>query len=160
MALRRLRRGSPGRPQVRLPIKAACSVALRQLCFGLRVMNTCPPDWDSCDRAELLSDFEGERQMVKTRRTARRAASRRGGGRTKVRVQRGRVGLKVAGFPKLQYVSASDLVRHIPKTRLQKAAKKVLGKPPRRARKGRKGRKGAGRRKKRTKRLRRRRARR
>jgi hypothetical protein len=97
--------------------------------------------------------------MVKTRRTARRAANRRAGGRTKVRVQRGRVGLKVAGFPKLQYVSASDLVRHIPKTRLQKAAKKVLGKPPRRARKGRKGAK-RGRRKKRTKRLRRRRARR
>jgi len=119
-------------------------------------MNTCPPEWDEdCNRAKLLDDFEGERQMVKRKRaSARRGGRPRKAGRSKLRVQRGRVGLRIPGFPKLQYIHAAALVRHIPKTKLQKAGKKILGRPPPKIRK-RKSQKG----RKRVKRASRRRAR-
>lgn len=124
---------------MRLPIKESFFHQFCQSFRGSRAMNTCFSEWDEdCNRAKLLDDFEEERQMVKTRRApARRGGKPKKGSRSKlrVRVQRGRVGLKIPGFQKIQYIHAAALVRHIPKTRLQKAGKKVLGRPPPRIRK-------------------------
>ena len=61
---------------------------------------------------------------------------------TKVRVVNGRVALRVGGFPGVQRVGASQLVRFVPLNKLKAAAKRVLGQSSfRRRTKGRRGRK-------------------
>ena len=62
-----------------------------------------------------------------TRRRKKAAARGRRRGSSKVRIIGGRVRLRVAGFPGVQALSPSHLVRHIAATKLRLAAKKVLG---------------------------------
>lgn len=73
------------------------------------------------------------RSRVAKRRYKRRSGGiggrRRGGKRVKtngIRVVAGRVSLRLAGYPSSQNLPASQLVRHIPITRLRLAARKVL----------------------------------
>jgi hypothetical protein len=61
------------------------------------------------------------------RRRVGRARARASGGGSKVRVVKGRVSLKVAGFPGYQRLAPGQLVRHVPITKLRAAAKKILG---------------------------------
>jgi hypothetical protein len=44
------------------------------------------------------------------------------------------VSLRVSGFPQVQHVGASQLVRFVPLNKLKAAAKKVLGRGPHRRR--------------------------
>ena len=72
---------------------------------------------------------------------------------SKVRVVKGRVQLRVAGYNGVQSLASSHLVRHIPSSKLRLAAKKLLRKEKknpggRRSKKGRKGRKGKGKKRK------------
>ena len=62
-----------------------------------------------------------------TRRRKKAAARGRRRGSSKVRIIGGRVRLRVAGFPGVQALSPSHLVRHIAAAKLRLAAKKVLG---------------------------------
>jgi hypothetical protein len=77
------------------------------------------------------------------RRATRGAATRRRIGRTgrrsKVRIVKGKIALRVAGFPGFQRIGASQLVRFVPLAKLRVAAKRVLGglkRKPRRSVKG------------------------
>jgi hypothetical protein len=87
----------------------------------------------------------------------RKRPSKKRGGSTKVRVVKGRVQLRVAGYKGVQSLAPSHLVRHIPSSKLRIAAKKFLGKSRKnpggkRSKKRRKGKKGKkGRKKKRRK---------
>jgi len=113
-------------------------------------MTRCLVDFENSEKCEILnSPSEELDQMPKRRRAPTRKGkkrSRRVGAtrRSKVRIVNGRVGLKVAGFKGLNYIPASQLVRLMPVSKLRLAAKKILGKPPkrqkykRRARKARK----------------------
>jgi hypothetical protein len=72
---------------------------------------------------------------------------------SKVRVVKGRVQLRVAGYNGVQSLASSHLVRHIPSSKLRLAAKKLLRKEKknpggRRSKKGRKGKKGKGKKRK------------
>ena len=64
----------------------------------------------------------------KSRAPGRRRRTRRTKTRvTKVRVVNGKVSLRVGGFPGVQRVGASQLVRFVPLNKLRTAAKRVLG---------------------------------
>jgi hypothetical protein len=98
---------------------------------------------DKQDRASLVSSKTKRRNMPAKRRRSvgrkRRVKSRgRSTGRrrtrrstkasrTKVRIIKGRVSIRVAGFPGYQRIGASQLVRHVPLSKLRVAAKRVLG---------------------------------
>jgi hypothetical protein len=91
------------------------------------------------DRASLMSaGGPSHRLRKRTRSAGKRKKSRV----TKVRVVKGKVALRVGGFPGVQRVGASQLVRFVPLNKLRAAAKRVLGTPPKRVKRGRKGRKG------------------
>lgn len=87
--------------------------------------------------------------MVAKRRVARRGRAKKTG-HSKLRISRGRIGLRVPGFKNLQYLSAAALLELIPKTKVTKAAKRLLGRPPKAIRKKPAKKKAAGRRKKRS----------
>lgn len=62
----------------------------------------------------------------------KRSSSRRGGRRsktrvTKVRLINGKVVLRIQGYPGVQRVGASQLVRFVPLNKLKTAAKRALG---------------------------------
>jgi hypothetical protein len=94
------------------------------------------------DDEENNDNFESEveeNSMPKKRRSkrltnkkARTGVRRRrtGGGarRTKIRVTKGRVAVRVAGFSGIQHLGASQLITHIPLSKIRAAAKKVLNK--------------------------------
>ena len=86
-----------------------------------------------------------------TRRRKKAAARGRRRGSSKVRIIGGRVRLRVAGFPGVQALSPSHLVRHIAANKLRLAAKKVLGQLRKNTRRKGGKRKGRKRRKKRRK---------
>ena len=83
----------------------------------------------------------GRKRSRSTAKKGRRRKSRV----TKVRVVKGKVALRVGGFPGVQHVGASQLVRFVPLNKLRTAAKRVLGSPPKRGKRGRRGRKRKGR---------------
>jgi hypothetical protein len=95
------------------------------------------------DRASLMSAVK-----THTSRRRSRSTSRRKGRTTKVRVVKGKVSLRIGGFPGVQKLGASQLVRFVPLNKLRSAAKRVLGSPPRRGKK-RTSRKGGKRRRRR-----------
>lgn len=109
------------------------------------------------DRANLMST--GVSEVRRRRRGPRRQRSKseqgrrrqtRGGRRvTKVKIVKGKVSLRVGGFPGVQRVGASQLVQFVPLDKLRAAAKRVLGASKQHRRvKSQTGRKrGAGRRK-------------
>jgi len=93
------------------------------------------------DRASLMSIGSGSNRSRK-RSTIRRKGRRRPGSRkTKIKVVNGKVSLKVGGFPGIQRVVASQLVRFVPLNKLRSAAKQVLGAPPKRGKRVKRGRK-------------------
>lgn len=100
--------------------------------------------FDSSSRAKLsaLEDFDSAPMPAVTRRKSKAAATKRKKGSKKVRIVSGRVKLRVTGYPGVQTLVPSHLVKHIAVTKLRAAAKKVLkdqGKAPSRAGKKRKG---------------------
>jgi hypothetical protein len=99
------------------------------------------------DRASLMSAVSHKRH--KRSRSSRRSTIKKGRRRkgirvSKVRIVRGQVALRIGGFPGVQKVGASQLVRFVPLNKLRSAAKRVLGAPPKK--RGRKSRR-VGRRK-------------
>jgi hypothetical protein len=66
----------------------------------------------------------GRKRATKLGRRRRR---RTAGGRSKVRIVKGRISLRVAGFPGYQKIGASQLVRFVPLAKLRVAAKRALG---------------------------------
>ena len=97
------------------------------------------------DRANLMSSGAPLGGRKRSRSTVKKGRKRRSRV-TKVRVVKGKVALRVGGFPGVQHVGASQLVRFVPLNKLRTAAKRVLGSPPRRGKRGRKGKKRQGRR--------------
>ena len=79
------------------------------------------------DRANLMSAGGSSPRPRKRTRSSGKRKSRV----TKVRVVKGKVALRVGGFPGVQRVGASQLVRFVPLNKLRTAAKRVLGNPPR-----------------------------
>lgn len=85
------------------------------------------------NRANLMSMIGATTLRRKRSRSVgqKRRRTRRVGGRktrvTKVRVINGRVALRIGGFPGVQRVGASQLVRFVPLNKLRLAAKRVLG---------------------------------
>jgi len=85
------------------------------------------------NRAVLLSSANS---MPKIRRSKRAAASRSGRKRSvatskrggnKVRIVKGRVVVKVGGYPGTHRFAAGQLIRFVPLNRIKLAAKRVLG---------------------------------
>lgn len=99
-------------------------------------------EFSTCeDRASLMSlGGLGSASASLTRRRTRRSRGRNPAGSrrrrrtrtTKVRIVKGKVALRVSGFPQVQRLGASQLVRFVPLNKLRAAAKKVLGRGPRR----------------------------
>lgn len=92
------------------------------------------------DRANLMTFGSGgspstSRRRKRSQSTRRRrgpSAVRRRGRRTKTRVTKvrlvnGKVALRIKGFPGVQRVGASQLVRFVPLNKLRLAAKRALG---------------------------------
>ena len=85
------------------------------------------------DRASLMSSLSNLSGTSTPRRRRRRATSASSTGRrrrtrvTRLRVVHGRVALRVGGFPGVQHVGASQLVRFVPLNKLRAAARRVLG---------------------------------
>lgn len=105
------------------------------------------------ERASLIdTDFE-EESMSPRKRTGRKRRGRKSSGkgdkRKGIRLNKGKIRIRLPGYEGLQFVTASELVRHIPLSKLKAAAKKVLRKAGvSKKRKGkRRGRKRVGRRK-------------
>ena len=92
------------------------------------------------DRASLMSAVgTSHRRRSRKRSTIRKGRRRKGNRGSKIRIVKGKVSLKVGGFPGIQRVGASQLVRFVPLSKLRSAAKRVLGSPPKRGRRSRKG---------------------
>ena len=86
-------------------------------------------NFNASHRAQLsiLEEAVSGSMPAVTRRKARATAARKKGS-SKIRFVKGRVKLHVAGFPGIQSLSPTHLVRHIAASKLKVAAKKVLGK--------------------------------
>jgi len=90
------------------------------------------------DRASLMTALSSSSPLSRSstsssggrrrRSRRRRQPSRRRNTRsTRVRVIHGRVALRVGGYPGLQHLGASQLVRFVPLNKLRAAARRVLG---------------------------------
>lgn len=81
------------------------------------------------DRANLVSMTAGlvRRRRAGSRRRPQTRGSRSKARTTRIRVVRGQVALRVGGYPGVQHVGASQLVRFVPLNKLRAAAKKALG---------------------------------
>lgn len=90
------------------------------------------------ERASLMS-VGGRHSQTRSRSTKRKGRRRKSRGVSKIRIVKGKVALRIGGFPGVQRVGASQLVRFVPLNKLRSAAKKVLGAPPKRGKKSRKG---------------------
>jgi hypothetical protein len=83
------------------------------------------------ERATLIdTDFELEESMGSSKKKKsptgsgkKKAAKKKS---TKVKVTKGKIGLRVAGYKGLQKFSASELVKHIPISKLKAAGKTLL----------------------------------
>ena len=95
-------------------------------------------------RASLINTEIEEDSMARKRkgRKARKGKrSLKGIKRKGVRLNKGRIALRVAGYQGLQSLTASELVRFIPLSKLKAAAKKVLKKTGGKKRKAKRGKK-------------------
>jgi len=90
------------------------------------------------ERASLMS-VGGRHSQTRSRSTKRKGRRRKSSRVSKIRIVKGKVALRIGGFPGVQRVGASQLVRFVPLNKLRSAAKKVLGAPPKRGKKSRKG---------------------
>jgi hypothetical protein len=74
------------------------------------------------------TSFRGRNGRRRRRAAAGRHRRRRGGfGASKVRIVKGKISIRVAGFPGFQRIGASQLVRFVPLAKLRVAAKRALG---------------------------------
>ena len=109
-------------------------------------------NYSSNNRAFLFNEEDplSENQISMPSRSRSKPSKKRKGGSSKIRVVKGRVQLRVAGYSGIQSLAPSHLIRHIPSAKLRLAARKLLGKPDKkqgrrsggRKKKGRKTRKG------------------
>jgi hypothetical protein len=84
------------------------------------------------DRALIVSETavsetkgaQATNSMPKRKRTATSRKGKRG--KATVRLVKGRLSIRVAGYPGYQRLAPSQLVRYIPLTKLKQAAKRVL----------------------------------
>lgn len=84
------------------------------------VSESTPPS--SSSLVSLLSS------SMPKRKGGRTASTRKGKrGKATVRLVKGRLAIRVAGFPGFQRLAPSQLVRYIPLGKLKQAAKRVLG---------------------------------
>lgn len=86
---------------------------------------------DTLERATLIdNDYQTESMPAKKGRSNKKSGVRKQNKskKKKVRVNKGRINLKVAGYQGLQSVSASELVHYIALSKLRAAAKKLLKK--------------------------------
>jgi hypothetical protein len=86
------------------------------------------------DRAFIVSESTPPSSLLVSlssmpkRKGGRTASTRKGKrGKTTVRLVKGRLAIRVAGFPGFQRLAPSQLVRYIPLGKLKQAAKRVLG---------------------------------
>lgn len=80
--------------------------------------------YSTTSRAHLLQ--HNPAQQMKGRRKA--SLKKRKAVRNLIRIVKGRVQVRVAGFKGVQTLSASQLIKHIPVTKVRLAAKRVLKK--------------------------------
>lgn len=96
---------------------------------------SCPNHWgeqmsqrkplvrfDTRERAQLTSS-----PMPPKKKRTKKSKKGSSGGSSKPRVIKGRVNIRVAGYPGVQKVAPSQLIPFLPVTKLKAAAKKVLG---------------------------------
>ncbi len=88
---------------------------------------------DREDRADLMT-FGSTSTRRKRSKSTHSSRKRRSGVRrrlktrvSKVRIVNGKVALRIGGFPGVQKVGASQLVRFVPLNKLRSAAKRALG---------------------------------
>jgi hypothetical protein len=105
--------------------------------------------YDTQSRAHLVAEPEATSAETKTSKSMpRRTAKRRTGGKGKLRVVKGKVNVRVAGYLGVQKLAPSKLIPYLPTAKVRQAAKRALvasGNKPRRKRTGRR-RKGGKRR--------------
>ena len=96
------------------------------------------------ERASLINTDIEEDSMARKRKGQKGRKGKRslkGIKRKGVRLNKGRIALRVAGYQGLQSLTASELVRFIPLSKLKAAAKKVLKKTGGKKRKAKRGKK-------------------
>jgi hypothetical protein len=101
-------------------------------------------DVSKIERATIVRDFREQTSMPPRKKGARR---KRGGGASTVRVTKGRVAIKVGGYPGTQKLAPSVLIRKIAKKHIRKAASLVLRGTKKKTIRRKKGRKRKGARK-------------
>jgi hypothetical protein len=107
--------------------------------------------YDTSSRAHLVTETAaGTPQGSKSKSMPRKTSRKRTGGKGKLRVVKGKVNLRVAGYLGVQKLAPSKLIPYLPTTKVRLAAKKALvasGNKPTRRRVGK--RKGRSKKKKR-----------
>jgi hypothetical protein len=98
--------------------------------------------YDTQSRAHLVSETPSTVEKVKS--MPRKTRKRKTGGKGKLRVVKGKVNLRVAGYLGVQKLAPSKLIPYLPTTKLRQAAKRALvasgNKPSRKRATKRKGR--------------------
>lgn len=79
--------------------------------------------FDITERAQIAASMPGKKTKPKKPRKKLNSSS------NKPRVVKGRVNLKVVGYPGVQKVPPSQLIPYLPITKLRQAAKKALDRP-------------------------------
>jgi len=99
-------------------------------------MTKCLVNFDSSEKCQILTHHKQELEPMQKRRrvtTGRKRSKKIGvGKRSRVKIIQGKVVLKVRGFTGLKYIPASQIVKLMPLSKIRSAAKKLLGKPPKR----------------------------
>lgn len=97
--------------------------------------------YDSQSRAQLVTEAATPTETTKPKSMPRRTVKRRTGGKGKLRVVKGKVNVRVAGYLGVQKLAPSKLIPYLPTTKVRQAAKRALvasGNRPTRKRTGKK----------------------
>lgn len=81
--------------------------------------------YDTQSRAQLVTDSATSLEP-KLKSMPRKAAKRRTGGKGKLRVVKGKVNVRVAGYLGVQKLAPSKLIPYLPTSKVRQAAKRVL----------------------------------
>lgn len=100
--------------------------------YGINDFSEKKPLLNYSDTQERASIFNpnADSSMPPRKKSGKRKSSKKygkKGGLKGVRVTKGKISLRVAGYSGLQKFGASELVRFVPLSKLRVAAKKVLG---------------------------------
>lgn len=79
--------------------------------------------FDITERAQIAASMPGKKTKTKKPRKKVTSSS------SKARVVKGRLNIKVVGYPGIQKVPPSQLIPYLPVTKLRQAAKKALDRP-------------------------------